>query len=107
MWRQEDRLRPGLDNYIGSNRWSLKWSFEEFGCVPCAPGELDESYYYIGNWLWSLWSFGARAEYLRLSYPLLLEIPRLSTSPSSNSYARIVVKTTLLVSFITVPQNEK
>ena len=23
--------------------------------------ELDESYYYIGNWLWSLWSFGGKS----------------------------------------------
>jgi len=62
MRRQEDNdLRPGRNYYNGNRLWSL-WSLEEFGCVPCAPGELDESYSYIGNWLWSLWSLEARAE---------------------------------------------
>jgi len=37
-------------HYNGNWLWSL-WSLVEFGCVPCDPGELDESYYYIGNWL--------------------------------------------------------
>jgi hypothetical protein len=58
MWRQTGGiLRPGR-NYIGQQSVELGGVWDRsFGCVPCAPGEQDESYYYIGNWLWSLGEF--------------------------------------------------
>ena len=81
LWRQVGGiLLPGRKLNIGSNRWSLEWSFEEF----VGQGRITP-----------------------FTCPLLTEWHSDQQGETAKSYARIVVKTTFLVSFLTVPQNEK
>ena len=59
------------------------------------------------KWISGVWEFGEFARGLTDMTTMPLYWVEYSYLKHPNSFARIVVKTTLLVSFLTVPRNEK